>query len=86
MRRSSPRCRWRCGGTAVIGLVFERTLYRRLASATHFDQVLFSIGLVFMSISPAHYFFGAQQQPLALPRLPWQIHLPGSTWASIDSS
>ena len=65
-------------GTALIGLVFERTLYRRLYSATHFDQVLFSIGLVFMSISTAHYFFGAQQQPLVLPDfLRGQIHLPG---------
>ena len=58
--------------------MFERTLYRRLYSATHFDQVLFSIGLVFMSISTAHYFFGAQQQPLVLPDfLRGQIHLPG---------
>lgn len=64
--------------SAAVGVVFERTLYRRLYAATHLDQVLFSIGLVFMSIAAAHYFFGAQQQPLTLPDyLRGQISLPG---------
>jgi branched-chain amino acid transport system permease protein len=64
--------------SALVGVVLERTLYRRLYSATHLDQVLFSIGLVFMSISTAHYFFGAQQQPLQLPAmLSGQFQLPG---------
>ena len=48
--------------SALAGVVLERTLYRRLYGASHLDQVLFSIGLVFMSISIAHFFFGAQQQ------------------------
>ena len=39
--------------------------------------MLFSIGLVFVSISTAHFFFGAQQQPLQLPSmLSGQFHLP----------
>jgi branched-chain amino acid transport system permease protein len=64
--------------TAAVGVVLERTLYRRLYAATHLDQVLFSIGLVFMSMASAHYFFGPQQQPLALPSyLMGQIKLPG---------
>ena len=63
---------------AVVGVVLERTLYRRLYGATHLDQVLFSIGLVFMSISTASYFFGSQQQPLQLPGfLRGQFNLPG---------
>jgi len=53
--------------SGAVGVVLERTLYRRLYGASHLDQVLFSIGLVFMSISTANYFFGAQQQPLTLP-------------------
>ena len=53
--------------SAVVGVVLERALYRRLYGASHLDQVLFSLGLVFMSISTANYFFGAQQQPLTLP-------------------
>jgi len=64
--------------SALVGVVLERTLYRRLYGATHLDQVLFSIGLVFVSISIAHFFFGAQQQPLQLPEmLSGQFHLPG---------
>ena len=64
--------------TALVGVLLERTLYRRLYAATHLDQVLFSIGLVFMSISTAQYFFGAQQQPLTLPDfLRGQFNLPG---------
>ena len=64
--------------SALVGVLLERTLYRRLYGATHLDQVLFSIGLVFVSISTAHYFFGAQQQPLQLPpMLSGQFHLPG---------
>lgn len=63
---------------ALVGVVLERTLYRRLYGASHLDQVLFSIGLVFVSMSTAHYFFGAQQQPLHLPEmLSGQFHLPG---------
>ncbi|NMF99314.1 branched-chain amino acid ABC transporter permease [Aromatoleum toluolicum] len=64
--------------TALVGVALERTLYRRLYAASHLDQVLFSIGLVFMSIAGAHYFFGAQQQPMVLPEfLQGQINLPG---------
>lgn len=64
--------------TAVVGVVLERVLYRRLYGATHLDQVLFSISLVFMSMAATQYFFGAQQQPLSLPEfLRGQIKLPG---------
>src|SRR6201999_1167408 len=38
-------------GSALIGVVCERTLYRHLYTRTHLDQVLFSIGLVFMSVA-----------------------------------
>jgi branched-chain amino acid transport system permease protein len=63
---------------ALAGVVLECTLYRRLYAASHLDQVLFSIGLNFMAISAAHYFFGAQQQPVVLPDfLKGQINLPG---------
>ncbi|GAB2888820.1 branched-chain amino acid ABC transporter permease [Paralcaligenes ginsengisoli] len=64
--------------TALLGVVLERTLYRRLYKASDLDQVLFSIGLVFMAMAGANYFFGASQQPLALPDfLRGQYHLPG---------
>jgi branched-chain amino acid transport system permease protein len=64
--------------SAAAGIVLERTLYRRLYKATHLDQVLFSIGLVFMSIAATTYFFGPQQQPVQLPQfLRGQVHLLG---------
>ena len=63
---------------ALLGVVLERLLYRRLYRASHLDQVLFSIGLVFVAVSAAQYLFGAQQQPLQLPALlSGQFHLPG---------
>jgi branched-chain amino acid transport system permease protein len=65
-------------GAALLGVVLERLLYRRLYRASHLDQVLFSIGLVFVAVSSAQYLFGAQQQPLQLPPLlSGQFHLPG---------
>jgi branched-chain amino acid transport system permease protein len=53
--------------TGLIGAVLERTLYRRLYGADHLDQVLFSIGLVFMSVAGVDYFMGGQQQLIQLP-------------------
>src|SRR5699024_4853642 len=40
---------------AVAGAILESTLYRRLYATSDLDQVLFSIGLVFMAVSAAHY-------------------------------
>ncbi len=63
---------------ALLGVVLERLLYRRLYEASALDQVLFSLGLVFIAVATAHYFFGARQQPLQLPAfLSGQFHLPG---------
>ena len=63
---------------AVVGLVLERLLYRRLYRATHLDQVLFSIGLTFMAVAGTTYFFGSSQQPVNLPEwLRGQVSLGG---------
>ncbi len=65
--------------TAVLGAILERLLYRRLYTATHLDQVLFSIGLTFMSIAAATYFFGSSQQPVRLPEfLRGQVRFAGA--------
>jgi branched-chain amino acid transport system permease protein len=56
--------------TAVIAsasLPIERLLYRRLYGGDELDQVLLTMGLVFMSGAVAQYLFGALQQPLRLP-------------------
>jgi len=52
---------------ALIGLVLERTLYVRLYNRNHLDQVLFSIGLVFMAVAAVDYTMGSQQQMIQLP-------------------
>jgi len=63
---------------AAVGIVLERTLYQRLYRSSHLDQVLFSIGLVFIAIAVATYFFGASQQPVTLPPyLRGQVHFLG---------
>jgi branched-chain amino acid transport system permease protein len=63
---------------ALVGIVLERTLYQRLYRASHLDQVLFSIGLVFMSIAVATFIFGSSQQPVRLPEyLRGQVHVLG---------
>ncbi len=53
--------------TAAAGALLERTLYVHLYRRSHLDQVLFSIGLVFMAMSAIDYFMGAQQQLIQLP-------------------
>ena len=53
--------------TAALGLVLERTLYVRLYGRSHLDQVLFSIGLVFMAVAAVDYAVGSQQQIVRLP-------------------
>lgn len=54
---------------ALAGMLLERTLYRRLYQAPVLEQVLFSIGLIFIAIAAARYFFGPLAQPIELP--PW---------------
>jgi branched-chain amino acid transport system permease protein len=64
--------------SALVGLVLERLLYRRLYKASHLDQVLFSIGLTFMAVAGATYIFGPTQQPVVLPDwLRGQVYLLG---------
>jgi len=53
--------------TALIGAVFERTLYVHVYAKPHLDQVLFTIGLVFMSVAAVDYVMGSQQQYIQLP-------------------
>lgn len=52
---------------ALVSVVFERTLYRRLYRASDLDQVLLTIGIVFISVAAAAYLFGTTQQPVQLP-------------------
>jgi branched-chain amino acid transport system permease protein len=52
---------------AAISVVFERLLYARLYSAGDLEQVLFTIGLIFMAVATAQVVFGMLQRPVLLP-------------------
>lgn len=52
---------------AAAGALLELLLVRHLYKRSHLDQVLFSIGIVFMSVSTAGYLWGSGQQPVNLP-------------------
>ncbi|MFZ2736701.1 MAG: branched-chain amino acid ABC transporter permease [Burkholderiaceae bacterium] len=54
-------------GSALLGALLERTLYRPLYSKPHLDQVLFSIGLTFMAVAATDYFIGSSLQIVQLP-------------------
>ena len=53
--------------TAALSVVLERTLYRRLYRAGELDQVLFTIGLIFIFIAGAILVVGPESQTLQLP-------------------
>jgi branched-chain amino acid transport system permease protein len=52
---------------ALGSIVLERLLYSRLYTAGELDQVLFTIGLVFVAIAVARLVYGTLQQPVILP-------------------
>ena len=68
-------------GAALLGALLERTLYRPLYHRPHLEQVLFSIGLVFMAIASVDYFIGSSQQILQLPAwLKGRTELGSGAW------
>jgi branched-chain amino acid transport system permease protein len=55
-------------GSALIGMVMERGLYRHLYGRSHLEQVLFTVGLMFMSIAGVDYVMGSTQTFIRLPQ------------------
>src|ERR671939_1633428 len=53
--------------TLLLGALLERTLYVHVYRKSHLEQVLFTIGLVFMSVAGVDYIMGSQQQFVELP-------------------
>ena len=51
----------------LLGMLAFVLVYRHIIRKSHLDQVLFSIGVVFMSIAAMDYFMGTQQQFAKLP-------------------
>jgi branched-chain amino acid transport system permease protein len=70
----------------VLSMVLERLLYVRLYRAGELDQVLFTIGLVFMSIAAARFVWGPVAQPVTLPEyLRGQIDIMGRVFPTYRS-
>jgi branched-chain amino acid transport system permease protein len=53
--------------TAALSVVLERLFYRRLYRAGELDQVLFTIGLIFIFIAGITIVVGPESQPITLP-------------------
>jgi branched-chain amino acid transport system permease protein len=51
----------------LAGAACERLLYRRLYGQSQLRQVLFSIGLTFMAVAVATYYWGPTEQHVELP-------------------
>src|SRR5580658_2878217 len=56
-----------CVATAASWAVLERLLYVHGYPKSHLDQVLFTIGLVFMSVAAVDYIMGSSQQFVQIP-------------------
>jgi branched-chain amino acid transport system permease protein len=54
-------------GAALLGALLEPLLYRRMYAKPHLDQVLFSIGLVFIAVTAVDYVVGGMQQNIQVP-------------------
>ena len=53
--------------TALLGALLERTLYVHVYSKSHLEQVMFTIGLVFMAVAAVDYVMGSSQQFVKIP-------------------
>ena len=63
---------------ALASIVLERLLYSRLYAAGELAQVLFCIGLIFVSMAVARLIYGDRAVPVFLPDyLRGQVHLLG---------
>jgi len=68
---------------AVVSVVLERILYRRLYRASDLDQCLLTIGIVFVSVAVFAWFFTTEQQSIQVPDwLQGSQQIAGMTFAS----
>ncbi len=52
----------------AVSLVLERVLYRRFYGGAELDQVLLTMGLIFVSVGAATYIWGPLPQPMQIPK------------------
>lgn len=51
----------------LVSIVLERLLYRRFYGGVELDQVLLTMGLIFISVGAATYIWGPLPQPMQIP-------------------
>src|SRR3974390_2699776 len=56
-----------CILVAALGFLLERMLYRRFYGRSELDQVLFSFGLILVSVAIVRIAWGSLAQPIQLP-------------------
>jgi branched-chain amino acid transport system permease protein len=67
---------------ALLAVILERLLFRRLYRASDLDQCLLTIGIVFISIAAFAWFYTTEQQSARVPQwLQGAIHIGGMTFA-----
>jgi branched-chain amino acid transport system permease protein len=52
---------------AAVSVVLERFVYRRMYTAKELDQVLLTVGIIYMSIAAAAYVWGPEPMAFSLP-------------------
>jgi branched-chain amino acid transport system permease protein len=54
-------------GTAMFAAIIERVVFRRLYRSAQLDQVMLTVGLLFMAVASATFVWGPSQQPVRMP-------------------
>ena len=68
---------------ALVSIVLEKALYRRLYRASDLDQCLLTIGIVFISVAAFAWFYTSEQQSARVPDwLQGSIHAMGMSFAT----
>jgi branched-chain amino acid transport system permease protein len=73
-----------CLAVAAVSIVLERLLYVRVYRSGELDQVVLSMGLIFVATAVAQFFYGALPVAVRLPvSLRGQLAIPG--WQSFPA-
>jgi branched-chain amino acid transport system permease protein len=68
---------------AVVSILLERTLYRKLYRSSDLDQCLLTIGIVFISVAAFAWFYTTEQQSVRVPEyLQGSVRVGGQSFAA----
>lgn len=65
-------------GAALVAAVLERALFRRFYAGNQLDQIMLTVGIVFMAVAAVTYIWGPNQEPVTMPSyLTGNLHFAG---------